>query len=161
MHVLAYDPYLNRDLAREVGAEAAESLDDVLSRADVVSLHVPLTSETRHLVNAERLARMKKGAILINTARGGLVDEAALLAALESGRLHGAGIDVFDVEPPPADHPLLSHPDVIATPHIASATTAAKVRLWEGAIRQALEVLDGQRPAHLVNPEVWPVKSQA
>ena len=158
MHVLAYDPYLNCDLAREVGAEAATSLDELLMRSDVVSLHVPLTPETRHLVNAERLARMKKGAILINTARGGLVDEAALLAALEAGHLHGAGIDVFDTEPPPADHPLLLRPDVIATPHIAAATTAAKVRLWEGAIRQALEVLDGQRPAHLVNPEVWPVK---
>lgn len=158
MQVLAYDPYLNRDLAREVGAAAAASLDELLTRADVVSLHVPLTPETRHLVNAERLARMKKGAILINTARGGLVDEAALLAALESGHLHGAGIDVFDTEPPPADHPLLSRPDVIATPHVAAATTAAKVRLWEGAIRQALAVLEGERPVHLVNPDVWPVK---
>lgn len=159
MHVLAYDPYLNRDLAREVGAETAASLDDVLDRADVISLHVPLTAETRHLVNAERLANMKRGAILINTARGGLVDEAALLAALESGHLRGAGIDVFDTEPPPADHPLLSHPNVIATPHVAAATTAAKARLWKGAIRQALAVLEGQRPAHLVNPEVWPVSA--
>jgi D-3-phosphoglycerate dehydrogenase len=161
MRVLAYDPYLNLELAREVGAAAAESLDELLARADVVSLHVPLTPETRHLVNADRLARMKKGAILINTARGGLVDEAALLAALESGHLHGVGVDVFDTEPPPADHPLLARPDVIATPHVAAATTAAKVRLWEGAIRQALEVLEGQRPAHLVNPEVWPVKGSA
>lgn len=158
MQVLAHDPYLNRELAREVGAEEAASLDEVLSRADVISLHVPLTPETRHLINAARLARMKPGAILINTARGGLVDEAALLAALESGQLRGAGIDVFDTEPPPADHPLLSRPDVIATPHVAAATTAAKVRLWEGAIRQALAVLEGQRPAHLVNPEVWPVR---
>jgi D-3-phosphoglycerate dehydrogenase len=158
MNVLAYDPYLNRELARDVGAEAAESLDDLLARSDVVSLHVPLTPETRHLMNAARLARMKQGAILINTARGGLVDEADLLAALESGHLRGAGLDVFDTEPPPADHPLLSRPDVIATPHIAAATTAAKVRLWEGAIRQALAVLEGQRPLHLVNPEVWPVK---
>lgn len=158
MQVLAYDPYLNRELAREVGAVEVASLDELLARADVVSLHVPLTPETRHLVNAARLARMKKGAILINTARGGLVDEAALLAALESGHLRGAGVDVFDTEPPPADHPLLSRPDVIATPHVAAATTAAKVRLWEGAIRQALAVLEGQRPAHLINPEVWPVK---
>jgi D-3-phosphoglycerate dehydrogenase len=158
MQVLAYDPYLNRELVLEVGATAAESLDKLLAHADVVSLHVPLTPDTRHLINAERLARMKKGAILINTARGGLVDEAALLAALESGHLHGAGVDVFDIEPPPADHPLLSRPDVIATPHVAAATTAAKVRLWEGAIRQALAVLEGQRPAHLINPDMWPVK---
>lgn len=158
MTVLAYDPYLNRELAREVGAEAAESLDDLLARADVVSLHVPLTPATRHLINADRLARMKDGAILINTARGGLIDEEALLAALESGHLRGVGIDVFDTEPPPADHPLLLRDDVIATPHVAAATMAAKVRLWEGAIRQALSVLEGQRPMHLINPDVWPVR---
>jgi D-3-phosphoglycerate dehydrogenase len=158
MHVLACDPYLNRELAREVGAEAVDSLDALFARADVVSLHLPLTPETRYLVNAERLARMKPGTILINTARGGLVDEGALLAALESGHLRGAGLDVFDSEPPPADHPLLLRPDVIATPHVAAATVAAKARLWHGAIRQALAVLEGQRPVHLVNPEVWPVK---
>lgn len=158
MNVRAYDPFLNRELARDIGVEAAESLDDLLSQADVVSLHVPMSPETRHLMNAARLARMKPGAILINTARGGLVDEAALLAALESGRLRGAGLDVFDIEPPPPDHPLLSRPEVIATPHVASATTAGKIRLWEGAIHQALAVLEGQRPSNLVNPEVWPVK---
>jgi D-3-phosphoglycerate dehydrogenase len=160
MNVMTYDPYLNRELAHEVGADATASLDDLLAKSDVVSLHVPLTTETRHLLNADRLARMKPGALLINTARGGLIDEAALLAALESGHVRGAGIDVFDTEPPPADHPLLSRPDVIATPHIAAATTAAKVRLWEGAIQQALAVLEGRRPDHLINPEVWPMAAR-
>lgn len=155
MKVAAYDPFLNRDLAREVGAEPVDSLEALLGRSDVVSLHVPLIPETRHLINADRLARMKWGAILINSARGGLVDEAALLAALQSGQLRGAGVDVFDVEPPPADHPLLAQPNVVATPHVAAATTAAKTRLWEGALTQALMVLEGQRPPHLVNPEVW------
>jgi len=83
------------------------------------------------------------------------VDEAALLAALDSGRLHGAGLDVFDSEPPRPDHPLLNRDDVIATPHIAGATQASKDRLWSGAISQALQVLRGERPPHLINPEVW------
>src|SRR5262249_30028559 len=112
--------------------------------------------DTRRLMSRDRLAQMKPGSILINTARGGLVDEQALDEALTSGRLWGAGLDVFDPEPPPPDHPLLRHERVVATPHTASATAAGKRRLWEMAIRQTLEVLDGQRPAHLVNPEVWP-----
>jgi D-3-phosphoglycerate dehydrogenase len=157
MKVLAFDPCLDRDRARALGVERAASLDLLLSQADVVSLHLPLTSETRLLINAGRIAQMKPGAILINSARGGLVDEQALLAALEAGHLRGAGLDVFETEPPPADHPLLSRPDVVATPHIAAATTASKIRLWEGAIRQALAVLDGERPPHLLNPQVWPL----
>ena len=158
MNVLTYDPFLNRELAEKVGAVGVDSLDEVLTRSDIVSLHIPCTDQTRQMMNAQRFAQMKRGAILINTARGGLVDESALLAALESGHLRGAGLDVFGIEPPSPDHPLLSRPEVIATPHIASATGAAKIRLWEGAINQALDVLDGRRPAHLVNPEVWPLK---
>src|SRR5439155_20175004 len=100
--------------------------------------------------------RMKRGAILVNPARGGLVDEAALADALERGHLAGAGLDVFDPEPPDPASRLLSHDRVVATPHIASATSAAKDRLWRGAIAQALQVLRGERPPHLVNAEVWP-----
>jgi D-3-phosphoglycerate dehydrogenase len=100
---------------------------------------------------------MKPGAYLINAARGGLVDEAALLAALERGHLRGAGLDVFDPEPPRTDHPLLQRDDVMATGHVAGATAASKDRLVEGALRQALMALRGERPPHLLNPEVWPV----
>jgi phosphoglycerate dehydrogenase-like enzyme len=112
-------------------------------------------------MDRRRLGLMKGGAVLINTARGGLVDETALLEALEEGHLAGAGLDVFDPEPPPPDHPLLHRGDVIATPHIAAATAAGKIRLWQVAIGQALQVLRGERPPHLVNPEVWPAAQKA
>lgn len=159
MTVIGFDPLLSMERAQELGIERVSTVEEVLATAEIVSLHVPLTPETQGLMNAERLARMKPGAILINAARGGLVDEAALLAALENGHLRGAGLDVFASEPPAADHPLLGRDDVVATPHIASATNAGKDRMWRAAIIQALQVLAGERPAHLVNPEVWPVNS--
>ena len=155
MRVVAYDPLLDGAAAAAAQVDLARSLEALLAASDVVSLHLPLTAATRHLIDRERLRQMKAGAILINTARGGLVDEPALAEALDSGHLWGAGLDVFDPEPPAPDHPLLRHERVIATPHVAAATGAAKRRLWETAIRQTLEVLNGQRPAHLVNPEVW------
>lgn len=156
MIVLAYDPFITPEQAEALGVELAPTLDALLAAADVISLHAPLTAETRHLINARTLAQMKPGAYLINAARGGLVDEAALLAALESGHLRGAGLDVFDPEPPRPDHPLLLRDDVIGTGHVAGATPAGKDRLLEGALRQALQVLRGERPPHLVNPAVWP-----
>ena len=155
MRVLAYDPYLPPERAAELGIEQSASLAAVLGAADIVSLHAPHTPETDQLINRERLAMMKPGAILINAARGGLVNETDLLAALESGHLSGAGLDVFAAEPPPPDHPLLGRDDVVATPHIAGATLAGKDRLWRMAIAQALQVLQGERPPHLLNPEVW------
>lgn len=157
MRVVAHDPLLTAERAAELGVEPAASLDGLLAEADVVSLHLPLTAETRMLFDAARLSRMRRGAVLINAARGGLIDEQALLAALESGHLSGAGLDVFTTEPPPPDHPLLAHPAVIATPHIAAATGAAKARLWQGAIDQVLLVLNGERPPHLLNPACWPL----
>jgi D-3-phosphoglycerate dehydrogenase len=158
MSVTAYDPFVTPARAAELGVELAPTLEALLSEADIVSLHVPASPETRHMINAERLAQMKPGAYLINAARGALVDEAALLNALESGRLSGAGLDVFDCEPPPADHPLLSRDDVIATPHLAGPSPAGRQRMWEGAISQALQVLRNERPVHLLNPDVWSVR---
>ena len=101
---------------------------------------------------------MKQGSILINAARGGLVDEAALIDALDSGHLMGAGLDVFDVEPPKPDNPLLGREDIVTTPHIASATVAGKDRLWEDAINQAIQLLQGEQPVGLVNKEIWSKK---
>jgi D-3-phosphoglycerate dehydrogenase len=155
MSVAAYDPFVPPGRAAEMGVELAPSLEALLGESDVVSLHVPASAETRHLMNAERLAQMKPGAYLINAARGALVDEAALLEALDSGHLGGAGLDVFEAEPPPGDHPLLSRGDVIATPHLAGPSPAGRQRMWEGAIGQALQVLHNERPAHLLNPDVW------
>ena len=127
----------------------------------MVTLHTPLMDETHHLMNAERLAQMRPGAILINAARGGLADEAALLVALESGHLSGAGMDVLQIEPPTPDNPLFDREDVVMIPHIAGATGASKDRLWRGAIQQAFQVLQGERPPHQVNPDVWQVSPPA
>jgi glycerate dehydrogenase len=125
-------------------------LDTLLAEADVVSLHCPLTPATRGLINAERLARMKPGALLINTGRGPLVEEQALADALHSGHLGGAGLDVLVQEPPPPDHPLLTAPNCLITPHIAWATTAARTRLI-ATVGATVEGLLAGRPIHVVN----------
>ncbi len=160
MKVAVFDPFLPPERAQQLGVTLVPTLEALLGMADVISIHAPLTTETRKLINAERLAQVKPGAYLINTARGGLIDEAALVAALESGKLRGVGLDVFDPEPPDPNNPLLHRDDVIATPHIASATTAGKDRLWRTAIEQALQVLRGERPRGLCNPEVWVTMQQ-
>ena len=152
MRVVAFDPYLD---AMPDGIDRAEALDDVLAIADVVSVHVPLTDASRGMFDATRFAQMKPGAVFVNTARGGLVDQEALLAALDAGTLAGAGLDVTEPEPLPVDHPLLGRDDVVVTPHVASATADGKVRILEAAIDQALTVIRGERPAHPDNPEVW------
>ncbi len=124
-------------------------LDDLFAEADVVSLHCPLTPATRQMVDARRLARMRPEAILINTARGALIDEAALAAALHAGRLGGAGLDVLALEPPPADHPLLAAPRCVITPHLAWATRAARARLMEITAGNVQAFLAGT-PRHVV-----------
>jgi D-3-phosphoglycerate dehydrogenase len=128
MEVLACDPYVSRELAAELGVSLT-TLEDALQRADVVSLHMPLTEDTRRMINAERLALMKPTAVLVNTARGGLVDEEALVQAVESGRVAGAALDVFDKEPLPADSPLRSSDKIVITPHLAASTAEAQERV--------------------------------
>lgn len=144
MRVIAHDPFVSSAPNVEL-----VSLADLFTRADVISLHAPATPDTHHLVNAASLATTKRGAYLVNTARGTLVDQAALLAALDSGQLSGAALDVTDPEPLPAGHPLLEHDRVIVTPHIASSTAVGRRRLYEMAIDNALAVLAG-RPASIV-----------
>lgn len=128
MRLVAHDPFVTEARAQEVGAELL-ALDDLLARADVVTLHLPLTTDTRHLIDRRRLSLMKKTAVLVNTARGGLVDEAALLDALKAGRLAGAAVDVFETEPLPADSPLRTLDRVILTPHLAASTAEAQERV--------------------------------
>jgi phosphoglycerate dehydrogenase-like enzyme len=154
MRVATFDPYCD-PTAIPSGFASVATLDALLRDADVVSVHVPLTDASRGMFDAGRFAAMKPGAVFVNTARGGLVDQDALLAALASGQLVGAGLDVTTPEPLPPDHPLLGRDDVVVTPHIASATADGKVRILEAAFEQAMTVLRGERPAHLVNPEVW------
>jgi D-3-phosphoglycerate dehydrogenase len=157
MIVRAYDPYVSEAYATSIGVSLIPSLRELLRETDILTLHVPLTEENHNLINADRLAQMKPGAVLINTARGGLVNEEALLDALDSSRLRGAGLDVLRQKPIdlPSTHPLLKREDVILTPHIASATGAGKDRLWRTALDQAFQVLRNERPEHIVNPEVW------
>ena len=157
MKVVAYDPFLTDQQATQIGVVLAASLESVLAEADFVTLHLPLNSETRHFMNSDRLGQMKKGSFLINCARGGVVDEMALAEALDNGHLAGAGLDVFWQEPPPPDHPLLNRENVVCTPHVAGGTVEGKARMWTEAIQQSLQVLKGERPAHVLNPEVYDV----
>jgi len=133
----------------ELGATYA-SLDDLLAQADIVTLHVPLTEATRGLIGARELARMRPSAILINTARGGLVDEEALYRALVAGQIAGAGLDVFAQEPPPPDHPLLRLENVVATPHIAAGTRDALREKMAAAFANMQRVAQGLEPLHRV-----------
>jgi glycerate dehydrogenase len=135
---------------RRSPGEDRVDLDTLLGRSDVVSLHCPLTPETRGLIDATRIARMKPGALLINTGRGALVNEADLAAALHSGRLGGAGLDVLGVEPPAATNPLLSAPNCVITPHLAWATRAARQRLI-AAVAANVEALLAGHPTNVVN----------
>jgi D-3-phosphoglycerate dehydrogenase len=153
MNVFAYDPFVSNE---GFFANRVDSLDNLLALSDVVSIHVPLTTNTRLLFDQARFQRMRPGSILVNTSRGSVVDQNALIEALDSGQLFGAGLDVTEPEPLPPDHTLLHRPNVIVTPHIASGTIEGRQRIFLTALAQVLMVLNGQRPDHLVNPEVWP-----
>lgn len=130
------------------------SLDDLLARSDIITLHIPLTEDTRHMINKTTFAKMKKGSFLINTARGSVVAEADLVESLKSGQLAGAALDVFDNEPDISPE-LIAMPNVILTPHIASATFEARNKMGEQAAQAILSVLADKQPENIVNKEVW------
>lgn len=156
MSVLVYLPVVRSGLPRPEGISFTTDLDALFARADFVSLHTPLNAETRHLVRERHLRLMKPGGYLINTSRGAVIDETALIRVLQDGHLAGAGLDVFDPDPPPADNPLLRMPNVVATPHVAPFTAASLRAMWRGVAGQIAQVLQGARPANLVNPDAWP-----
>ena len=155
MKVIAFDPFITAERANALGVDLIPSLVELLPRADVVSLHCPSTPETYHIMNAETLHLVRKGSYLVNVARGALVDEAALFEALRSGHLAGAALDVFDPEPPKANHPLFTLPNAICTPHIGSHTAASVLRMQVMACEQIASALRGERPTNLVNEAVW------
>ncbi len=154
MKVIGYDPFIEPPKEHAGRVEWATDLKEGLARADCVSVNVPLTPSTRGLINAETLGRMKATSWLINTSRGGVIDMQALLAALKAKRIAGAGLDVFDPEPPPAASPLFGLDNVILTPHLAGDTVEARNRCSLTVAAEVLTVLKGQHPRFLANPEV-------
>lgn len=160
MRILAFDPYLTASPSQE-SVTVVRSLRELLEQADIVTLHIPLTAGASHMINAETLSYMKRSALLINTARGGIVDTLALAEALCRGQILGAGIDVFEEEPLPLDHPLLSAPHTLFSAHIASSTREAMEEMSERVARQVLQVLAGERPEFVANPEVYKYEDAA
>ncbi|HZP86773.1 MAG TPA: hydroxyacid dehydrogenase [Burkholderiales bacterium] len=156
MAVRVYDPYVPASAVSAAGCIAEVDLDAALPQADFVTIHCPKTPETTNMFDATRLASMKSSAYLINTARGGIIDEAALQVALTEGRISGAGLDVFEREPPADDNPLLSNPKVIAAPHMAGVTREAMDRMAIAVAENLLSVIDGKpKLENVVNPEVF------
>jgi D-3-phosphoglycerate dehydrogenase len=155
MKVIAYDPYLSAEEMTKRGGEKVE-LDDLLRRADYVSISCPLTKESRGMIAAREFALMRPHAFFITTARGFIHDEAALEDALRNKRIAGAGLDVWAKEPPPPEHPLLQFDNVLASPHTAGVTREARENMGRIAAEQVLDALDGKRPPRIINPEVWP-----
>jgi D-3-phosphoglycerate dehydrogenase / 2-oxoglutarate reductase len=154
MQVIAYDPYLTEGKKDEYRSwvEFTE-LNELLSESDVISIHVPLTAQTRHLVDETEISQMKPDVILINASRGGIVNEAALVKALQNNRIAGAGLDVFSEEPVPVDNPLLKLENVILTPHSAALTRECVSRMATEAARCVLDVFAGREPQNVANPQ--------
>jgi len=161
MRVVVHDPFAADAVARCEWAEAAANLDDLLERSDFVSLHTSLSAETRHLIGRRELGLMRGGAYLINVSRGPVIDEAALIDALREGHLAGAGLDVFDPEPPDPTNPLLTMPDVMVTPHVASNTAAGIARMSNSVVDQIIQMLGGEAPSFLIDRAVWPGRALA
>ena len=149
--VLIYDPFVDADTIAKGGAEKVE-IGTLLKEADYISIHAPLTPETRHLIDESALKKMKTTAVVVNTSRGAIIDTMALAKALEDGQIFAAGIDVFEKEPLPVDHPLVSVPNVILTPHLAWYSKESTRDLQTGAAMEVKRVLSGEQPKNWVNP---------
>jgi D-3-phosphoglycerate dehydrogenase / 2-oxoglutarate reductase len=150
MRVIAFDPVLSDERAKELGI-AKVSLDELLRQSDAITLHVPLIPATTHIINAESLKKMKRGALLVNAARGGVVDERAVVQALDEGHLGGAAFDVFENEPLEKDSPLLGRPDVVLTPHLGASTSDAQIRVGVEAAEQVVAFLDKGEIRNAIN----------
>lgn len=154
MKHIACDPYVKQETVADVNVKLVD-MDTVLTGSDFLNISCPLNEETYHLVGETELRKMKKTAFLINTSRGPVVDEAALIRALQGGWIKGAGIDVFEQEPTPADNPLLAMDNVIATPHFVGSTDEVWMQKWEENVKQIVKIIRGEVPEGFVNREVW------
>jgi D-3-phosphoglycerate dehydrogenase / 2-oxoglutarate reductase len=155
MKVLGYDPFIDRERMAKMGVEKVDDIETILRTADVVSLHLPLTPETNHLIGADRLRLMKKTAVLVNAARGKLVDGRALRQALEEGWIAGAGLDVYETEPPASDDPLLRAPNLVMSPHTASSSIEADKNVGVASAEIVIDALAGRQPKAFINKDVW------
>lgn len=156
MKVLVFSPRTPREMIESVGGRQALDISDILRNADFISLHMPLKQETKGLIGDSEFRMMKPSAFLINCARGLVVDEVAMIKALRNGTIAGAGLDVFDHEPPRADNPLFKLPNVVLSPHSAGLTIDGVIRMATQAAQAIIDVLEGRRPEGIVNPEIWP-----
>ena len=150
MKIVGYDPFMKPELYARLGVEPA-SLAELLSRSDIITIHVPLTSDTERLINSGVLAGIKPGAVLVNTSRGKVIEEKALIEALQTGRIRGAALDVFSVEPLPPGHPLSRLEKVILSPHMGALTEEAGDRLSDSVARQVRDILEGRPPECLIS----------
>ena len=154
MKSIALDPHFDEKFGGEHGVRRANSLDDIFNESDYISLHTNLTPETRDMINAKNIAKMKKGVLILNCARGEIVNTSDMVDALKSGQVGGYGTDVLDHEPPPADHPLLKLPNVVCTPHVASRTFESVVRQATTSVKNLILAMNGEKPIAQVNLEV-------
>jgi phosphoglycerate dehydrogenase-like enzyme len=158
MRVHVYDPFVPRDAQAEL-VTFEDSLEGLMRTADFLTLHIPLTESTRHLINEQSLKWVKPSCRIINTSRGSVIDEAALANALTSGKISGAALDVFEEEPLPVDHVLLKTPNTLLTPHISSSTQESLENMSLQAAQGVLDVLHGKTPQYLANPEMMKLRS--
>jgi D-3-phosphoglycerate dehydrogenase len=158
MHVLAYDPYVDDDIFNMLGVERAYELSDLLENADYLTIHAPLTPETRYMIDRNAIGLMKERAVLVNTSRGHIIDEEALYEALETGKIAGAGLDVLQQEPPKRDNPLFKLENIIVTPHMAWYSEESFVQDMVQGMDEIVNVLGGGRPRYIVNPEIFGIR---
>lgn len=156
MNVTVYDPYIDINMPTPERITLTDDLDGLLASSKFVTVHVPLMPQTRHYIGEREMRLIPQGGYLINASRGPIVDEGALIRLLQEGHFAGAGLDVFDPEPPNADNPLLKMKNVVVTPHIASGTDQGVHDMMHGVADQIIQVLNGQRPPHLLDPSSWP-----
>ena len=156
---LVFDPFVDDDAIREAGGEKVE-LDALCAEADFISLHAPLSDATRHMIGREQLAVMKRTTVIVNTSRGGLIDTGALVEALSTGKIRGAGLDVYEEEPPPKDHPLLTLRSVVLSDHVSWYSEESQLELQTKAAANVAQALRGERVANLLNPDVLDAKDQ-
>ncbi|MFZ5963666.1 hydroxyacid dehydrogenase [Thalassococcus sp. BH17M4-6] len=151
--LVGFDPYAPDSAFEELGVTRCTTVETLFAQSDILSLHCPLTEQTRGLLNADSIAQMPQGAYVINTARGGLIDEAALVDAIRAGHLAGAGLDTFSVEPPSPDHPFFAAPEIVLTPHVGGVTREAGARVGVDAVRGIFQILAGQpvAPERIIN----------